>query len=160
MLTEGGIRINKRYLLLILIIGITMLIISIFFYQVCVIHGISMEPTLKNGNIALIKKYNLNLNYNDIVVVKKSNKTIIKRLVAFPGDTIIIDNYLYVNGKKNDDFYTENKGTITNEITLSPDEYFVIGDNRQNSIDSRFEEIGMISNKEIIGKIVLPKIKK
>ena len=137
-----------------------MLVISIFFYQICIIHGISMEPALKHGDIAIIKKYNLKLNYNDIVLVKKNNKTIIKRLVAFPKDTIKIDNYLYVNGKKNDDFYTENKGTITNEITLSPDEYFVIGDNRQNSIDSRFEEIGMISKEEIIGKIIIPKTKK
>ena len=59
-----------------------------------------MEPTLKNGNTALIKKYNLDLKYNDIVVVKKDNKIIIKRLVGFPGDTIRSDNYLYVNDKK------------------------------------------------------------
>lgn len=134
-----------------------MLLISIFFYQVCIIHGNSMEPTLKNKDMVLIKKYNLNLKYNDIIVVKKNNKVIIKRLVGFPGDTLKIENYLYVNGKKNDDFYTENKGTVTNEIILNTDEYFVIGDNRQNSIDSRFEEIGTITKNEIIGKIVLPK---
>ena len=115
-----------------------------------------MEPTLKNGNIAIIKKYNLRLNYNDIVVVKKNDKIIIKRLVAFPGDTIIIDKYLYVNDKKNDDFYTENEGIVTDRVTLHSNEYFVIGDNRQNSIDSRFNEIGIIYKEEIIGKIVFP----
>ena len=115
-----------------------------------------MEPTLKNGSIAIIKKCNLKLNYNDIVVVKKNNKIIIKRLVAFPGDTIKIDQYLYVNDIKIDDFYTENNGIVTDKITLNSNEYFIIGDNRQNSIDSRFNEIGTIHKEEIIGKIVLP----
>ena len=54
-------------------------------------------------------------------------------------------------------FLLKKSGIASNEITLSTNEYFVLGDNRQNSIDSRFEEIGEISKQEIIGKIVIPK---
>ena len=71
-----------------------------------------MYPTLKNGNIVLMKKYNLQLNYNDIVVIKKEDKIIIKRIVGLPNDSLNIDNYLYVNGKKFDNKLIEKKGII------------------------------------------------
>ncbi len=113
-----------------------------------------MYPTLKDKNLVFVKKNNLELKNNDIVIVKKDGKTIIKRLVGLPNDRIKIDKYLYVNGKKNDDFYTENCGTINEEIQLKSNKYFVLGDNRQNSIDSRNEEIGLINKEDIIGKII------
>lgn len=113
-----------------------------------------MFPTLKNGNIVCIKKYNLDLKHNDIIVIRKNGKTIIKRLVGMPNDKIKIDNYLYVNGEKCDNLYIEDCGDINNEIYLKDNEYFVLGDNRQNSIDSRFEEIGIILKNEIFGKII------
>ena len=114
-----------------------------------------MLPTLKNREIVCVKKYNLNLKHNDIIVIKKNGKTIIKRLVGMPNDTIKIDNYLYVNSKQNDELYIQDSGNIKNEIHLNDNEYFVLGDNRQNSIDSRFNEIGIIHKEEIIGKIIL-----
>lgn len=154
---EGGILIDRKFLITIFIIGITILLINIFFYQLCIIHGDSMIPTLKNHEIVIMKKYNLHLNYNDIIVVKKNNKIIIKRLIALPNDTIKIDDYVYVNGKRNNDLYTEYSGILKNEIMLKSNEYIALGDNRQNSIDSRHEEIGIIQEKEIIGKIILKK---
>ena len=113
-----------------------------------------MLPTLKNGNIVFIKKYNLCLQHNDIIVIRKDNKTIIKRLVGLPSDNIKIDNYLYINGKKSDNLYTEYSGSAHNEFELKSNEYFVLGDNRQNSIDSRFDEVGIIYADEIIGKVI------
>ena len=113
-----------------------------------------MFPTLKNGNIVFIKKYNLDLKHNDIVVIRKNNKTIIKRLVGLPNDKIEINDYLYINGEKKDNLYIEDRGNISNAIFLKDNEYFVLGDNRQNSIDSRFDEIGIITKDEIIGKII------
>lgn len=113
-----------------------------------------MFPTLKSGNIVCMKKYNLDLKHNDIVVVRKDNKTIIKRLVGLPNDKMEINDYLYINGQKNDDLYIKDCGNIGNGICLKDNEYFVLGDNRQNSIDSRFDEIGIISRDEIIGKII------
>lgn len=113
-----------------------------------------MLPTLKNGDIVCIKKYKLDLNHNDIIVIRKNNKIIIKRLIGMPNDSIKIDNYVYVNGKKIDDLYIENVGNINNEVHLKSNEYFVLGDNRENSIDSRFDEVGIILENEIIGEII------
>ena len=113
-----------------------------------------MFPTLKNGNIVIMKKYDLKLNYNDIVVIKKNDKIIIKRLVGLPNDSIYIDNYLFVNGEKFDDLFTENSENIENEITLKENQYYVLGDNRQHSIDSRDEEIGIINQEEILGILI------
>ena len=148
------LKIDKKFLLRIFIIGLVILLINIFLYQLCIIDGDSMEPTLTNGKIVVMKKYNLDLKHNDIVVIRKNGKIIIKRLVGLPKDSIKIDEYLYVNGIKNDNLYTKDSGEIQNEIVLKEKEYFVLGDNRQNSIDSRFREIGIIYESEIIGKIM------
>ena len=117
-----------------------------------------MLPTLKDGNIVCMQKYNLNLKNNDIVVIRKNGIMMIKRVIGLPNDTIKIDKYIYVNGNKNDDLYIQDSGQADNEITLKENEYFVLGDNRQNSIDSRFEEVGIIHKDEIIGKIVFRKV--
>ena len=147
--------INKKILLTIIIIALITLVVSIFFYQICIIHGDSMIPTLKDKQIAIIKKFDLNLKYNDIIVAKKNGKIIIKRLVGLPKDSVEIKDYLYINGEKFDDYYTP-RGEIKNKkIILSNDEYFVLGDNREHSIDSRFSEIGIIKKEEIIGKIII-----
>jgi len=114
-----------------------------------------MFPTLKNGEVVCIQKFNLNLEHNDIIVIRKNGKIIIKRLIGMPNDTIRIDKYVYINGEKNDNLYIQNSGNISNEICLKENEYFVLGDNRQNSIDSRFDEIGIIYKNEIIGKVIL-----
>lgn len=125
-----------------------------YFYQICFVNGVSMYPTLKDKQIVLIKKYNFKLSNNDIIVIKKNKRIIIKRLIGLPNDTIKIDQYVYVNGNKNDNIVTNQKGSIENEISLKPGEYFVLGDNRDNSIDSRFDEIGIIHEDEIIGKVI------
>ncbi len=113
-----------------------------------------MEPTLKQGSIKLIKKWNLKIEHNDIVVIKKNNRIIIKRIVAIPYDTVEIDDYLYINNERYDDLIIQDGGIASNEIILNENEYFVLGDNRQNSIDSRFHEIGIIKKEEIIGKLL------
>ncbi|MBQ3413899.1 MAG: signal peptidase I [Clostridia bacterium] len=140
-----------KIILKIILIGIIIFCINQFFFQICFVQGNSMSPTLQNGNIMCIKKFGLNLKHNDIVVINKNNKIITKRLVGLPNDKIRIDEYLYVNGQKNDDLFIEDCGEIKEEITLKEDEYFVLGDNRSHSIDSRFAEIGIIHKNEIIG---------
>ena len=143
-----------KFIIRILLIGIIICFVNIFFYQLCIVDGNSMYPTLQNGNIACIKKFNFKLEHNDLIVIKKNNKIIIKRLVGLPDDKVKIDRYLYINGQRNDNFYTEYSGNVCDEIQLKDNEYFVLGDNRQSSIDSRFEEIGIIYENEIIGKII------
>ena len=79
-----------------------------------------------------------------------------KRVVAVPGDTLYIKNgILYVNGETQEDYFNDKiaePGLAENEIILGDDEYFVIGDNCNNSEDSRSANIGNIQKKYIIGK--------
>ena len=148
---------NKRKILIIVFIGLLTFTFSKYFYQLGFVNGISMEPTLKNRQLIIIKNTNANIKKNDIVIIKKKNKTIIKRIIGMPGDKLEIkDTYLYVNNSKYDNNKIIDSGNLKNTIKLNEDEYFVLGDNRDNSIDSRYDEIGLIKKDEIKG-IVLRK---
>lgn len=145
---------NIKYIINIFIIGLIVFLINQYLFQICFVQGDSMCPTLNNGDMVFIKKYDLKYNYNDIVIIKKKDKTIIKRIVGLPNDSIKIDNYLYVNGEKRENIFIEDAGNSKNEIILKENEYFVLGDNINNSIDSRFDEVGIILKNEIIGIII------
>ncbi len=148
---------NKRKILIIVFIGLLTFTFSKYFYQLGFVNGISMEPTLKNRQLIIIKNTNANIKKNDIVIIKKKNKTIIKRIIGMPGDKLEIkDTYLYVNNSKYDNNKIIDSGNLKNTIKLNEDEYFVLGDNRDSSIDSRYDEIGLIKKDEIKG-IVLRK---
>ena len=85
----------------------------------------------------------------------------IKRIIGLPGDRVKInDGHVYINGSLlNDDPLINDKmtyaGIAENEITLGEDEYFVLGDNRNNSYDSRYEQVGVVKGKYIIGRVWL-----
>ena len=148
---------NKRKILIIVFIGLLTFTFSKYFYQLGFVNGISMEPTLKNRQLIIIKNTNANIKKNDIVIIKKKNKTIIKRIIGMPGDKLEIkDTYLYVNNSKYDNNKIIDSGNLKNTIKLNEDKYFVLGDNRDSSIDSRYDEIGLIKKDEIKG-IVLRK---
>lgn len=125
--------------------------------------GVSMEPELQNGQSILINRYAYLLvtpKAGDVVVfLPKGNKNshyYIKRVVAVPGDTVqIIDGRLYVNGEQAaEEEYDKmaDAGIAENPLTLGVDEYFVLGDNRNNSEDSRFANIGPVKGKDIVGQ--------
>jgi signal peptidase I len=147
-----------KLVLKIIVIGFIVFLITHFFIQLCFVNGNSMQPTLNSGNIIIIKKFDLSIKNNDIVVIRKNKKTLIKRVVGIPNDKIIIkDDTLYVNDLKFDNRITSYSGNAKEEITLADDEYYVLGDNRSNSIDSRYEEIGIIKKDEIIGIMLFNK---
>lgn len=151
--------------LLVLVIVLTCLfsVKKIFYFEIEVV-GSSMVTTLNDGEIGLASKitYVKEIERNDIIIFKRDNKEIIKRVIGKPLDKIgINENGVYVNNQLIDESYLtkENKeGTylllgIYNEITLKEDEYFVLGDNRIDSLDSR--SYGPIKEENIIGKLVV-----
>lgn len=134
------------------IIGTTASQIFIKTNHVFVVDGISMSPTLRNKELIFtdVVSSNAQLTRGDIVVVdatgldnngQKMHGDIIKRLVGLPGDTLQIRNgKLIINGEIPDEYQYEDivePGGLKHPVTLGEDEYIVIGDNRNNSLDSR-----------------------
>ena len=125
------------------------------------VDGDSMNPTLKDGDIMLLNEIGYKtggVNRFDIVVIDTDEDVIIKRVIGLPGDRIkYVDNKLYVNDQEIDEPF-EHDITHNFELTelgsdsVPRDEYFVLGDNRGNSKDSRI--IGFIKANQIRGKVI------
>lgn len=115
------------------------------------VSGTSMDPTLKNGEIMILNKL-AKFNRFDIVVLHKeeANDDLIKRIIALPGETVEIkDNQVYVNDKLQKDEFGSGVTYNIDKILLGDDEYFVLGDNRQVSLDSRY--FGAFKESDIKG---------
>lgn len=127
--------------------------------------GDSMKPVLRNGDVVLVNRIVYNASRpkrGDIVVFKpKGNENshyYIKRLIGLPGETVEIKKgNIYINDKKLKESYQtteiEEPGIAAEPITLSGEEYFVLGDNRKSSDDSRNADIGNVKRSEIDGKV-------
>lgn len=140
---------NLLFTILLLII----IIIRIFFYSPIRVNGSSMYPTLQDKEFMILNKIGLQKGINrfDIVVVESNGKYIIKRVIGLPGESVMYsDNKLYINGKVIEDNYSKSETENFENVILKDDEYFVMGDNREVSKDSRV--IGPINVKNIKGK--------
>ena len=130
------------------------------------VHGNSMYPTLKDGDQLIVEKVTKHFSSPkrfDIIVFPfqyQSNTYYIKRIIGLPGETVQImeDGSIYINGEKLEESYgrevikPETIGRAADPIVLEEDEYFVMGDNRNNSSDSRTDMVGNIKREDIIGK--------
>lgn len=122
------------------------------------IAGTSMEPSLNDGDIVLLVKKN-DLQTGDLCAFYYSNKILIKRVIATPGDYIWIesDGTVFLNGAPLDEPYVSEKALGECDVEfpyqVPENNYFVMGDHRDTSIDSRSSIIGCIAEDQIVGKI-------
>lgn len=130
--------------------------IAVVFYPIRIV-GNSMFPTLHNGDLALCSRFT-NIDRFDVVVVNVDNMKIIKRVIGLPNETIEYkDNKLYINGEHVQDVYN-NGYTKDFKHSLKDNEYFCLGDNRENSKDSR--EYGGFTRNQIVGEKIYEVAKK
>lgn len=149
---------KENYIYIIIIVLVILL--KLFVITPVRVNGTSMTPTLEEGDIMLLNKLGRNnIKRFDIVVIDNKDEDLIKRVIGLPGEKIEYkDNKLYVNGKKVNEKFTKKKYELLNNYsidslehsTIPKDYYFVLGDNRPNSLDS--EEIGFIHKDNIRGK--------
>ena len=127
------------------------------------VDGRSMMNTLHDGDNLIVEKLSYRFSDPkrfDIIVFPPTGKKeyYIKRIIGLPGETVQIDENgnIYINGELLEENYgaetIQNPGRAAKQITLGDDEYFVMGDNRNNSKDSRSEEVGNVKRSQIIGR--------
>ncbi|MFW5888827.1 MAG: signal peptidase I [Bacillota bacterium] len=126
---------------------LVIMIVNGFFFSLAVVDGESMMDSFCSNDIVLIN-YNSEIDKDDVIVFKK-DKIYIKRVIGVPGDHLeIIDNNIYIN-----DIYIEQiEGSFIYDDYIEQGNYFVLGDNRDNSTDSRI--FGFVDNNEIIGEVI------
>lgn len=161
---------SKKEILAYLLEIIVVVFIVTMCLRVTVVDGSSMYPTLVDQQkcftspilymIGSPKRF-------DVIVIderqKPMGKYLVKRIIGLPGEKVRIDKdgIIYINGEILEENYGYetilDPGLAINEIQLGDDEYFVLGDNRNHSGDSRFEAVGNIPSSDIVGKLVFYK---
>ena len=142
----------------------------VLFFLTCVgqrvaVDGLSMEDTLHNKDQLVVDCFTYRFMRDpkrfEIVVFRLKDRPgtfYVKRVIGLPGETIQIkESRIYINGEVIEDPYATQtyfpSGSAVSSITLGPDEYFVMGDNRQNSIDSRYE-VGPVNRGQFVGRAI------
>lgn len=132
-------------------------------FGLSVISGPSMQDTLSDGDLVFFRRIAYTPEHGDIVLVNCENRreVLVKRVIGLPGDVIEIDEKtasVYRNGKLLEEDYistpTSSRANMTGPVTVREDCIFVMGDNRENSGDSRYDDIGQIPYEDILGKYV------
>lgn len=145
-----------------LVACITFLIIH-FVGQRTVVNGVSMQPTLSDGDNLIVDKLSYRFydpdRFDIIVFPQEDGRYFIKRIIGLPGENVRIDEdgFIYINGENLQESYGKevmrDPGLAKDGIQLGADEYFVLGDNRNNSEDSRYADMGNVKKRNIIGKV-------
>lgn len=162
----AGLKDWQKSLIILALVGIVAYLLLSYVILWGVISSESMEPTLKVGDYAI----NNGLAYvghepqrGDIIIFEAHEKnmegdTLIKRIIGLPGDDVMfIDNHVYINGQPiYEDYLDEDvKTDCMYDFEVPEGCYFVMGDNRENSLDSRFWEDPFVKREEIKGKMIM-----
>lgn len=140
------------------IVAAVAVLIATLLLPVLQIEGTSMEPTLVNGDIVLLTKTTA-FERGDLCGFSWSNKLLIKRVIGIPGDWIEIDTdgTVYLNGEKLDEPYAQRLAVgecdLEFPFQVPQEQYFVMGDMRESSIDSRNTLIGCVEKEQVVGKV-------
>lgn len=154
---KNKLKLFLREILSYFLIIVVVLFIKTFIVAPVLVNGSSMYPTLEDKDFLLLNRMDKSYERFDIVVVEYRGEKLVKRIIGMPGETIEYkDKKLYINGKEMEDQFA----SVTYEFKLEnlsltkipDDSYFILGDNRNNSIDSR--RIGPVHKDDIQGKIV------
>ena len=138
-------------------------VVTTYFVSYTRINGKSMEIALDDGDIVMLNRIGYHLHdpkqFDVIVFSGNQGVRLVKRIIAVPGQTVqIVDGKIYIDGEVLEESYgsteTSTAGIAANPITLKEDEYFVLGDNRKYSTDSRSEYVGLVKKEDIIGEVV------
>jgi len=153
-------RLLKNTIYTLIIVAAIAVLIATLVLPVLQISGTSMLPTLDNGEIVVLVKTD-RLDYGDLCAFSYSNKILIKRVIGLPGDVLFLDDdgTVYINGYALEEPYLTEKAfgecDIEFPYTVPEGAYFLMGDQRATSIDSRNTVIGCITSEQLIGKLFL-----
>ncbi len=162
---NDGMREIHEMIIYFIVVVTVVLLFNNYVAQQVQVDGSSMNMTLQDNDRLILEK----LSYHfgdperfDIIVFRpfSTNKYYIKRVIGLPGETVqITDGTIYINGTELEEDYGMEEmidsGIAIEPLTLSKDEFFVLGDNRNNSQDSRDSEVGLVSRDSIAGRAYL-----
>jgi signal peptidase I len=133
-----------------LLVGLTLGFLILF--KIIIVSGYSMAPTYHNGQVLLMKRFGADYDYGDVIILKQEDqKDLVKRIIGLPGDVIRLEMGKIFRNDIELSPYTCEEETLATYI-LEENEYFVIGDNYKDSIDSR--QFGPVTIDNILGEII------
>jgi len=163
-INSSSVSLIKGSVFLLVILTFTYVLVNYVFRRT-VVHNVSMQNTLFDGDNIIMDELSYHIGDPerfDVICFKsyKEKDLLIKRIIGLPGETVRIENgEIYINDRLIKDKKglekIENAGLAEKGITLEDDEYFVIGDNRDESTDSRSDAVGNIKRRDILGKATI-----
>lgn len=153
-------RVLRSTLFTLVSVAAVAILIAMLFMPVLQIYGSSMSPCLEDGEIVVTLKRS-DFEQGDVISFYYNNKILVKRVIAFPGDWVNLDaeGNVSVNGQKLEEPYLADKayGDVNIQLPYQVPEgkYFVMGDHRSTSADSRNTAVGCVAEEQIVGKMVL-----
>ena len=157
---KGGGRGFLRFLLVLILLVAVLAAAVILLFPAFVVYGNSMAPALHEGDLVLAAA-DTSPDIGDLIAFRSGERVLIKRVVGCPGDSIEVqdDGRVLVNGEKLSEPYALLTGDAAGEldypVTLPDGGYFVLGDNRGSSVDSRYRVLGVIDQDQLLGRLVI-----